>query len=174
MPKLRSNSITLSLVVLCGLTSAAIWWFELPGSRANDLDKPASANDSEMGNDALHYSMRHSATNKPITSYSEILERPIFRSSRRSPVETAPGSTDANQEAPSKIFADSAFSLAGVIIIDDSRFALLRTTNTQSTQSVKVGDVVDGWRITRLTPSSAAMERGDDARTLQLERNGGP
>ena len=101
MPKLRSNSITLSLVVLCGLTSAAIWLFELPGSRANDVDKPASANDSEMGNVALQYSKRHNATNKPITSYSEILERPIFRSSRRPPVETASGSTDANQEAPS-------------------------------------------------------------------------
>jgi general secretion pathway protein N len=174
MPELRSNSITLALVVLCGLTTAAIWLFELPALEANEGATPASANGSEMDNVELQTSERQRLAKPPMTSYSEILERPVFRPSRRPTVATDAGSAEVAPLSSIKDFDNSEIRLVGIIIVDENRFALLQAAGTQLTQRVQVGDVVDGWRITRLTPSTAAMEHGADARTLQLERRSDP
>ena len=110
----------------------------------------------------------------PIADYNEILERPVFSPTRRPAEESAPAESEQFFQSPASQLADGEFKLIGIIIVDESRFALLQTAGTGQTQRVQIGETVDGWRISALSPSTATIERGSEAKTLELERKSDP
>lgn len=173
MRRPHSDSVTVVLAILCGITAVAVWLFELPES---DRDKVGRRNHAAhaTGNIQTQISQSRQLTDTLIDNYSEILDRPIFSPSRQPIVEIEFDSPEPVRTTPSTQLADGEFRLVGIVIIDDNRFALLQTTGTPGTQRALVGDTVDGWRITSLTPDTATMERGAQSKSIKLERKSNP
>ncbi len=170
----QTDSITVILAVLCLLTAAAAWLFELPRSRNNDMatrkSDPANTADAFKSED----SAAHRLNKLSKTQYREILDRPTFNESRRPTEETELDNPEAAQSTRSAELTNNEFRLVGIMIIDDNRYALVQTSGGRITQRMQVGDIIGGWRITSLAPSSAIMERGTQSKTLELDRKSDP
>jgi general secretion pathway protein N len=93
-------------------------------------------------------------TAPPVELFADIDARPLF-SSQRKPLQDM---TQANGAAA----ATSDFTLVGVIMGGARAVALLRSKSSSATLSAAVGDLVNGWRLTRI-----------DATTVTLHSAGG-
>ncbi len=88
-------------------------------------------------------------TPPPIELFADIDARPLF-SSQRKPLQDM---TQANGAAA----ATSDFTLVGVIMGGARAVALLRSKSTSATLSAAVGDLVNGWRVTRIDATAVTL-----------------
>ena len=92
------------------------------------------------------------------TKFSEIVERPLFWSSRRPPYEQAP-------ETPS---AGLDYSLFGVVISSDAPVALLKPEAGGDPIRVQVGEAISGWTVARIESDRVLMRQDGVERELNL------
>jgi hypothetical protein len=88
-------------------------------------------------------------TPPPVELFADIDARPLF-SSQRKPLQDM---TQVNGAAA----ATSDFTLVGVIMGGARAVALLRSKSTSATLSAAVGDLVNGWRVTRIDATAATL-----------------
>lgn len=92
-----------------------------------------------------------------------MVERPLFASSRKRP----PPSTDSS---PNDAKPPPSFELMGVVVDGDRAIALLRNSAEGSSYRVQTGDMIGGWKVSRVDVKSILIEREDGtSQTLQLE-----
>src|SRR5690242_11129724 len=92
------------------------------------------------------------------TKFTEIVERPLFWSSRRPPFEQAP-------ETPS---AGLNYSLFGVVISTGAPVALLKADAGGDPVRVQVGEAISGWTVARIDSDRVLMKQGGMERELNL------
>jgi general secretion pathway protein N len=86
----------------------------------------------------------------PLEHFHAIVERPLFSPTRRAPASLAvDGEGSARQ-----------FELKGVIVSAREQHALIVSQATGKSYEVRTGDIVEGWRVERITEQSAAFTKG--------------
>jgi len=91
----------------------------------------------------------------PLEHFRAIVERPLFSPTRRPPPSAA-AEPDAGPRQ---------FQLKGVVVSAREQRALVVSQSTGKSYQVKTGDVVEGWRVERITAQSATFTK-DGVETL--------
>jgi len=91
----------------------------------------------------------------PLERFRAIVERPLFSPTRRPP----PSQAAEPDERPRQ------FQLKGVVVSAREQYALIVSQSTGKSYNVRTGDVVEGWRVERITGESAALSK-DGVETL--------
>ena len=127
---------------ICLLLAGAIW---LP---LNDDTPVASVPQSFVGT-----AVDAEATAKALeVGAQQLLDRPLFHTTRRPPLETA-----ATQVAPVQV----TLALTGVLNNNDVQIALLRLSNSSEILRRRLGEQVGDWRIISITKTSVTVLSGD-------------
>jgi len=100
----------------------------------------------------------------PLEHFRAIVERPLFSPTRRPPPSAA-GEPDAGPRQ---------FQLKGVVVSAREQHALIVSQSTGKSYRVRTGDVVEGWRVERITAQSAAFTKGGVETLVRLVPNPHP
>lgn len=100
---------------------------------------------------------------KPLDSYAEIAERPVFSSSRR-PSPAARKSTDGAGRS-----GHDNLMLAGVIMLANKRLAMIETKKSASVVMVREGQAVEGWTIDSIAAEKVVISQGNEVFELLLD-----
>ena len=129
--------------VLRHLAAAALVLLSAAAASAQQpaaTDKPAAAAAAGTGDDL---------SGVPLEHFRAIVERPLFSPTRRPPPAPA-GEPDSGARQ---------FQLKGVVISAREQHALIVSQSTGKSYQVRTGDVVEGWRVERITAQSAAFTK---------------
>ena len=127
-------------------------------------------------------------------SYTEILARPLFVSSRRPlppkfvPRQRSPSSAATRRppppptpppvpvviEPPKPTMRKGQFILDGIIITKDKNIALLREVATRKMVRVELGQEINGMQIEKLDRDKITFKQGDEREELVLKIKTGP
>lgn len=104
----------------------------------------------------------------PLSVFSEIIERPLFRQIRRPYVSPpdAPAEQDTSTEEPD---LSELVKLSAVIISGSERIALIQTAGNDKLQKLGPGDTVNGWSVATIQPGSIDMINGRRTSRLTLK-----
>lgn len=94
----------------------------------------------------------------PLASFAEVVERPLFSSSRR------PTATETQQHVDQPLSA----SLAGIVISALSSSIIVAHGDPPSLMRLKQGDELDGWSISAIEPNRVLFRRGSEEQQLKL------
>jgi len=149
--KLAVPAALLGLSTALGLGSA----YEL----ARPLD-PVVVETSALGS--------HHVAAPPPASYSppveaqftDINSRPLFLSGRKPIVDTI--------QTSAAMAATSDFSLVGVIMGESHAIALIHSKSAASTTSAALGDMVSGWRVSKIDATTVTLRANGEEFILQL------
>jgi general secretion pathway protein N len=103
------------------------------------------------------------------SSFAAILERPLFSPTRRPPAAAPALAPTPEAAAPAPPAQPIDFSLAGIVISDGSRVALVQMQADGRVVQVAEGGEVDGWKAVTIEPQRAVFRRGDDEQELALD-----
>jgi general secretion pathway protein N len=94
----------------------------------------------------------------PLASFAEVIERPLFSSSRR------PTATETQQHVDQPLSA----SLAGIVISASSSSVIVAHGDPPLLTRLKQGDELDGWSVSSIEPNRVLFRRGGEERQLKL------
>jgi len=100
----------------------------------------------------------------PLEHFRAIVERPLFSPTRRPP----PSSAGEPDSGPRQ------FQLKGVVVSAREQHALIVSQATGKSYRVRTGDVVEGWRVERITADSAAFTKDGVEALVRLAPNPHP
>jgi hypothetical protein len=97
----------------------------------------------------------------PIDSFTAIVERPLFSPSRRPPLPIAAPVEEAEPAEPEPLpeaTSAPAMRFVGTIGQGGAMTALIVREGHDVVDKLRVGDEVDGWRVSRVTASQLVIE----------------
>ncbi len=100
---------------------------------------------------------------KPIRSFKETLDRPLFHASRR----PAPKQAVATAAAPAP--DAPKLKLVGVVIEPEGRSALIRVAGAAGPIEVYVGERIDGWRLEAIQTDRIILKSGKSTETYRID-----
>ncbi len=100
----------------------------------------------------------------PLAELSETVGRPLFSPTRRPPEPE----TTLPEETPVQA-TSGELTLVGVVIAGENRIALVRQRNDSKLLRVVTAQIIAGWSVEEILPTSAILRRGDVRETLVLE-----
>ena len=102
-------------------------------------------------------------------SLKDWVERPLFTASRkRPPVIDRVAKGDQHVAAAA---SPSIYILLGIVLDGDRALALLRKRADARTFRVVVGDMIGGWRVAKIEPSSVVLDNMDgSSQTMTITR----
>lgn len=95
--------------------------------------------------------------NPPMSTFTEIVARPLFEPSRRPPPPKPPDSP-----TPS-VPALQPFDLIGVVLSPRGRTALLRPRAKGDVLRVVEGQKISGWKVSEIRSTHVILQRGDSS-----------
>ena len=106
----------------------------------------------------------------PLSEYSQIIERPLFREDRRPfvPVETVVEENKRKGKSPVSRMKPDELLLLAVIITNETRIALIQSGRNKKIRKVIVGEVIDDWTLDDVQPGLISLKKGDEVKTLEL------
>lgn len=97
-------------------------------------------------------------------SHEEALRRPVFHVNRRPPQEIIERTV-----APTPVRIEAPFELVGVLGGTGGQLtAYLQNKSTGETNSVRVGQKIEDWRVDKVGQDFVALVMGDERRVVQL------
>ncbi len=94
---------------------------------------------------------------------AEVVERPLFSQSRR------PAPPEAQADVPAaKDGQQFAYGLSGIVITSGREMALLSHARTREIRQVRLGGIVDGWKVTAISADQVTLSRGGETQALKL------
>lgn len=103
----------------------------------------------------------------PFDSFAELVERPLFSSTRR-PV--------AASAAPAQVAASPQgldITLKGVIVADDSKVAIIEPRNAAKPVRLNKGQSYQGWTLSEVDAEGVIFRQGTRAQILELDHKAG-
>jgi len=94
----------------------------------------------------------------PLASFAEVIERPLFSSSRR------PMASETRQHIDRPLSA----SLAGIVISASSSSIIVAQGDPPLLTRLKQGDELDGWSVGSIEPNRVLFRRGSEEQQLKL------
>lgn len=103
-----------------------------------------------------------------LESLPETAARPLFNTTRRAlPVAARPAPA-APEPAAAMM---GRYRLSGVVIDGRTRKVLVAPAAGGKIVSVAEGDMLDGWKVERISPESLTLRSGDRTETVELRAN---
>lgn len=159
----KQVAITVLLAIFClAMTGVLVLEWLNPPSR----DKSFGVTPQQPQEPLLDIDASAALEVPPLGHYSEIVERPLFLSSRR-PVEE--GSETVVEEEI--IEEDLNLTLLGVLLTPERTMALLRMDDDGSMARLVLGETLEGWEFTSARPTSITLRKSDLVIDLPLVRN---
>lgn len=164
-PQLSSVLGTLTLAILAGCTSylavsksrtAPIFQTDLRPEETSPISQPTRA-------------LQTLPSPRPDIYYAAITDRPLFAPERRPSIpriETVPETEEVAVAAPVRRHPDG-LTLSGVLDGGEYPKALI-AVGSSLPDWYQVGDVVDGWSITRIFENAIILTEGDGSHRLEL------
>lgn len=102
----------------------------------------------------------------PYERFAETQRRPLFVATRRPPPVAA-------SPAPAPPPSFDRGRIAGVVVIGDTKVALIRDPRSGKVQRVGEGETVDGWTVRAISPEKLTLvsERGGSPLDIELDRS---
>lgn len=101
-----------------------------------------------------------------IAALPETTARPLFNTTRRAaPAAPARQAPAANEPAAAML---GRYKLSGVVIDGKTRKVLVAPATGGKIVSVSEGDMLDGWKVERISPESLTLRAGDRTETVEL------
>jgi len=101
----------------------------------------------------------------PITTYQEIVSRPLFTNTRRPDI---PEEITVKVDVSRKI-ASEQYLLSAVVITKNKRIALIQSNRIKEPQKVALGEILDGWILSDIQPRQITLESNGEIKKLKLE-----
>jgi hypothetical protein len=111
---------------------------------------------------------RPAVVRPPISTFDEIVKRPLFFMTRR-PAPPKAAAKVAEEQPKSE-----TFDLVGVVISPDGRMALLRTIATKEVLRAVEGQNVGGWEVHAIKPTQVVLQQGDNSEVLKISDAAAP
>jgi hypothetical protein len=102
---------------------------------------------------------------KPLRAYAELSDRPLFTDTRRPP--PAPANSAKGQRAD----VASAWKLTGVVVAGEQSHAFVQGIRDKAIRRIEIGNVLDGWTLTEITPTEVHFAAGDAVTRLELRED---
>ncbi|MCZ6804298.1 MAG: hypothetical protein O7D86_10290 [Proteobacteria bacterium] len=103
-----------------------------------------------------------------ISSYDEIVNRPLFFEDRKPYVYVEP-ETPTREVRPKLMRITEQYSLNAVIITSDVKLAIIESGRKKSLTRITLGESIDGWTLENIEPRSILLKKGDETKNLELE-----
>ena len=102
----------------------------------------------------------------PLDTYSEVVERPLFREDRRPYI---PEPT-VEREPPGDTGPDitTLISLSATVINEDERIALIERKQDRKLQQLRQGEEFNGWTLNQIQADDITMQKGQETRHITL------
>jgi hypothetical protein len=168
-------------LILISLALAALVWFDNRQPSVPEMppapmpsDRPATEATRQKLEPVQRMGASANSANaaqlaNPLSSFDkaelkDMIERPLFASRRRRPppteqVEAPAAPTEVKPQPPS-------FELLGIVRDGEHAIALLRRKDDGTNFRVEVGDMIGGWRVSKLEPKAVLLEREDGTSQL--------
>lgn len=107
--------------------------------------------------------------NRPVSSletFSEIIERPLFRKDRRPYVPETPIEPEPVRDTRPDI--TTQISLSAVVIDGDERIALIERKHDKKLQQLRQGETFNGWTLNHIQADDITMQKGQETRQIAL------
>ena len=150
----------LALAALCG----GLGWLTFAAYDAPPAELPAQAVAKSATPDAAVEPGFQPFRMPPQQQFSELVERPPFTQSRRSPAVTA--QPQVRQSAPRK---DLKLTLIGVILQPDQQYALVQRPGKKAAQRLARGEKIDGWQVEGILPDRVILSQAKEVVELELK-----
>jgi type II secretory pathway component PulC len=154
---IRSRTIALLALLCLVLALVAVGELDASSSPASAKSLARSLQTAVDGGAAATSSPPPPFSLPPLQSFADVKERPLFSTSRR-PAPASSGEPDAW----------SSFVLAGIILSEDLREAMVLHSQPSTLVHVKEGDAIDGWTLASLFSDRAVFRNGDAEHELKL------
>ena len=115
----------------------------------------ASLNESQAGPATLQI--------PPVVAYHEVVERPLFTSSRRPPEEP-----EETVESIRAVQLASKWKVTGIVVAGDDSFAHVEGIRDRKTVRLKLGAPLDGWKLDEIAPDQIFFSSATDRVALRL------
>lgn len=162
-----STNILLFIFWLFILGFIALQWLR-PSSLNNITEITEPPSDSRQIAVNTQNSPPMSFTIADLEDYQEITERPLFYATRRPPPPEAP--EVAVQEEPEEE-KPIALTLIGVMVVSDSKIALVQNDDTNKVIRLKPGEEIENWQLQTINANSIVLNKNDETKELPLLRN---
>jgi len=105
----------------------------------------------------------------PQEVYQSIAERPLFFNKRRPPPPYVPAPPGKKPPArPPRKLGKPRMQLSAIIAIGEQKYALVKGGRQKGSRRVRVGDEVDGWKVTRIDADRLVLSSGNETEELLL------
>ncbi|WP_456376816.1 hypothetical protein [Thiolapillus sp.] len=102
-------------------------------------------------------------------AYQLVSDRPLFFSKRRPPppyVPTPPGKKPPIK--PPRKIGKPRMQLSAIIVVGEQKYALVKGGRQKGSRRVRVGEEVDGWKVTRIETDRLVLSNGGETEELLL------
>ena len=153
----------LTLIAMCVLSSGLMVyeWVRPYGLSANP---PLISPDKEVA-----VADPKTLANRPVSplgTFSEMIERPLFREDRSPYVPEAPTEPEQPRDTGPDITAQ--ISLSAIIIDEDERIALIERRQDKKLQQLRQGEKFNGWTLNQIQADDITMQKGQETRQIAL------
>jgi len=156
------------LVLIALLLGFLAWrWYFPPQAPRVATDAAVEQNGEQIK--ALLDSMDRVSDFPPQSAYQTIAERPLFFNKRRPPppyVPTPPGAKPTIK--PPRKVGKPRMQLSAIIVVGKEKYALVKGGRQKGSRRVRVGDEVDGWKVTGIEADRLVLRNGGETEELLL------
>lgn len=100
----------------------------------------------------------------PLPTYRELLTRPLFMETRR----PAPRATAA--QTAQRVDPGTKWKLTGIIVAGADSHVFVQGIRDNTIRRLDAGQVLDGWRVSEITPQYVTFTSGDQESRLELRK----
>jgi hypothetical protein len=161
----RSRSVSVPLILLCLGLAALLYYLAQEPLR---IPPPATG---QARSEALPgLKEKEGPETLDLASLEQTAARPLFADTRRPPepesIETSPVVSETIPETPKVEVSSLDHTLVGIFATAETKLALLRSNRRGKIVRVGVGDMVDGWTVTKISTEQVELEQSGETRVL--------
>jgi hypothetical protein len=133
------------------------------------IDVRAAAGNKDNSTRVLLDSMDRVSSFPPVAVYQPIADRPLFFNQRRPPPPYVPSAMNpVSPRQPIRKVGKPRMQLSAIIIIGKQKYALLKGGLKKGSRRVRVGQEIDGWKVTKIESDKLALSNAGETVELLL------
>ena len=103
------------------------------------------------------------------TEFKGIIERPLFNINRRPSFNSSPAELTQTDRKKAKTKAKAQLLLNAIVISPDRKLAIFQSGKNAKPEKVILGDSINNWVLSEISPHSVRLSRGRQVKVLELE-----
>lgn len=100
----------------------------------------------------------------PLPTYRELQARPLFMETRR------PAPRQAGATAARRVDPGTKWKLTGIVVAGEDSHVFVQGIRDKAVRRLDMGQILDGWVISEITPQYVILIAGDEESRLELRQ----